>query len=77
MKEKITYDVIYACGPKLMYKSLYDFMKNTKLNIFVSLEERMGCGFGVCLSCAIKTVNGMKQICKDGPVFKIDDIIWD
>jgi dihydroorotate dehydrogenase electron transfer subunit len=42
----------------------------------VSLEVRMGCGFGACYSCTINTKNGLKQVCRDGPVFELDDIIW-
>jgi len=42
----------------------------------VSLEVRMGCGFGACYSCTINTKKGLKQVCRDGPVFKLDDIIW-
>lgn len=42
----------------------------------VSLEVRMGCGFGACYGCTINTKNGLKQVCRDGPVFELDDIIW-
>jgi dihydroorotate dehydrogenase electron transfer subunit len=37
----------------------------------------MGCGVGVCYSCTIKTKNGIKQVCQDGPVFALEDIIWE
>ena len=43
----------------------------------VSLEMRMGCGRGICYGCTVKTNNGLKQVCKDGPVFDLDDVIWD
>lgn len=42
----------------------------------VSLEVRMGCGFGACYGCTINTKRGLKQVCRDGPVFELDDIIW-
>jgi dihydroorotate dehydrogenase electron transfer subunit len=42
----------------------------------VSLEVRMGCGFGACYGCTINTKKGLKHICCDGPVFELDDIIW-
>jgi dihydroorotate dehydrogenase electron transfer subunit len=42
----------------------------------VSLEVRMGCGFGACYACTIDTKKGLKQVCRDGPVFELDDIIW-
>jgi len=41
-----------------------------------SLEIRMGCGFGACYGCTINTKKGLKQVCRDGPVFELDDIIW-
>jgi dihydroorotate dehydrogenase electron transfer subunit len=42
----------------------------------VSLEVRMGCGFGACYGCTINTKKGLEQVCRDGPVFELDDIIW-
>jgi len=53
--------------------------QQTKLNLRkcqVSLEVRMGCGFGACYSCTVNTKKGLKQVCRDGPVFELDDIIW-
>lgn len=50
---------------------------NTRLRrCQVSLEVRMGCGFGACYACTINTKRGLKQVCRDGPVFELDDIIW-
>jgi dihydroorotate dehydrogenase electron transfer subunit len=43
----------------------------------ISLEVRMGCGVGVCYGCTVKTKTGLKQVCKDGPVFGLDEILWD
>jgi dihydroorotate dehydrogenase electron transfer subunit len=40
----------------------------------LSLESRMGCGFGACMGCSIKTKNGYKQVCKDGPIFASEDL---
>ncbi len=75
-------DQVYACGPVDMYKAMAEMslrakrsnLKLTKCQ--VSLEVRMGCGFGACYSCTINTKKGLKQICRDGPVFELDDIIW-
>lgn len=67
---------VYACGPKVMLKSLAKAMKEKGLKGEFSLEERMACGFGACMGCSIKTVQGMKRVCKDGPVFDVEDIIW-
>lgn len=67
---------IYACGPKGMLTALSEWAKQKQTPTYVSLEEYMACGIGACLSCAIKTVNGLKSVCKDGPVFDIQEIIW-
>jgi len=75
-------DQVYACGPADMYKvmaemSLRAKRSNLKLTkCQVSLEVRMGCGFGACYSCTINTKKGLKQVCRDGPVFELDNIIW-
>jgi dihydroorotate dehydrogenase electron transfer subunit len=73
-------DQVFACGPTPMYKDMS--LKRQKLGlegkpVQVSLEVRMGCGLGVCYGCTIKTKSGLKQVCKDGPVFDLDDILWD
>jgi len=69
---------IFACGPEAMYEALSANMEthNIRNPVQVSLEVRMGCGTGVCYSCSIKTKQGMKRVCKEGPVFNIRDIIW-
>ena len=75
-------DQVYACGPVDMYKAMAEMswrakQSNLKLRkCQVSLEVRMGCGFGACYSCTINTKKGLKQVCRDGPVFELDDIIW-
>lgn len=63
----------YACGPKPMLRAL---QQRLSLAGEMSLEERMGCGFGVCMGCTCKTGKGSKQVCTDGPVFLKDDIIF-
>lgn len=73
MKE-LDYDYIYSCGPLPMLKSVFD---NAKSDGEYSFEERMGCGFGACMGCSIKTKNGYKRICTEGPVLKNDEIIWE
>jgi dihydroorotate dehydrogenase electron transfer subunit len=71
-------DQIFACGPEPMYRSLSQLVESwsTQKQCQVSLEVRMGCGTGVCYSCSIKTRQGMRRVCKEGPVFNIKDIIW-
>ena len=70
-------DQIYACGPLAMYKEIAKQRQRwrEKKSIHISLEVRMGCGIGACFSCSIKTKNGMKRVCLDGPVFNLDDIL--
>lgn len=63
----------YACGPLPMLKAL---VKKVGTRGQVSMEERMGCGFGICVGCSIETRNGIKRVCKEGPVFEADEIIW-
>jgi dihydroorotate dehydrogenase electron transfer subunit len=73
-------DQIFACGPMPMYRDMASERRQLKLtgkSVQVSLETRMGCGRGVCYSCTVKTKNGLKQVCRDGPVFELDDILWD
>ena len=64
----------YACGPLPMLKALY---KALPADGQFSLEERMGCGFGACMGCSIKTKTGNKRVCKDGPVFRKEDLLWE
>ena len=56
----------YTCGPLPMIKALINAL-GTKGE--VSMEERMGCGFGACMGCTIQTTIGPKRVCKEGPVF--------
>jgi len=72
-------DQVFACGPMPMYHDMYKRRKELNLEgrpAQVSLEVRMGCGVGVCYGCTIKTKSGLKQVCKDGPVFELDEILW-
>ena len=69
-------DQVFACGPISMYESMHRLALLTRKSVQVSMEARMGCGFGVCLGCAIETRQGMKLVCHDGPVFELRDIMW-
>jgi dihydroorotate dehydrogenase electron transfer subunit len=71
--KNISYDYFYACGPMPMLKAV---CASVHCPGEVSLEERMGCGAGFCYCCSIQTVNGPRRVCKDGPVFKKEDLIW-
>lgn len=70
-------DQIFICGPLPMYKALIKTGDFGGTDTQVSLEVRMACGFGVCYGCTIKTKQGLKQVCTDGPVFNLDDILWE
>lgn len=66
-------DAIFACGPTPMMKGIVAL--NTGLPVFLSLEERMGCGYGACLTCVCKTKNkGYERVCVDGPVFPAEEV---
>jgi dihydroorotate dehydrogenase electron transfer subunit len=67
---------IYACGPKPMLKELARIAKVNNLPAQVSLEAHMACGIGACLGCVVNTEDGFKRVCKDGPVFRADEIVW-
>ena len=68
------YTYFYTCGPEPMLKAVY---KATSTSGQMSLEERFGCGFGACMGCSCKTLTGYKRICKDGPVMKKEEILWE
>ena len=74
-------NVIYGCGPKPMLRAISQFAGENHMEAWLSLEERMACGIGICLGCAvaIKTETGMtfKRVCHDGPVFNSKEIVFD
>jgi len=70
-------DQIFACGPLPMYKAMAQMPELKNKPVQISLEVRMGCGLGICYGCTVKTKQGLKQVCRDGPVFELDDILWD
>lgn len=76
-------DVIYACGPKAMLKACAEINFKHGIPLYVSLEEYMACGIGVCHGCAVKVKSDSpigvdyKTVCKDGPVFDTREIVWE
>ncbi len=64
---------VFACGPTAMLRAL-DRVIGTDAQY--SLEERMGCGFGACMGCTHETKSGPKRVCRDGPVFPREEIVW-
>lgn len=76
-------DRVYACGPISMYEVMSNMLLPAERNKLkmrkcqISLEVRMGCGIGACYGCTITTRKGLKQVCRDGPVFDLNDILWE
>ena len=71
-ENNVDFDKYYACGPQVMLKYLSLFNGNG----YVSLEARMGCGFGACMGCSIMTTSGPKRVCKEGPIFEASEVIY-
>lgn len=67
------YTSVYACGPVPMLRRVD---KLTRAPAQLSLEARMGCGFGACMGCTVETVRGARRVCKDGPVFRSGELVW-
>lgn len=75
---KLTFDVLYSCGPTPMLKALENNYQDKK--VYLSLEERMGCGIGACFACVCHTGDDptghtYKKVCSDGPVFKAGEVL--
>ena len=68
-----SYTYFYTCGPEPMLKAVYNACATSGQ---MSFEERMGCGFGACMGCSCKTLTGNKRICKEGPVMRKEEILW-
>lgn len=70
----VEYTYFYTCGPEPMLKAVYGASETSGQ---MSFEKRMGCGFGACMGCSCKTITGYKRICKEGPVMKKEEILWE
>lgn len=70
------FDRISVCGPKPMMVNVARYAKQTDTPCEVSLENMMACGLGACLCCVEKTVKGNVCVCKEGPVFNINQLTW-
>ena len=73
------FDIIYACGPKGMLRAVQAFAKEAGVPCQISLEERMGCGIGACLTCSCETheegAGKYKRVCRNGPVFWAEEVV--
>lgn len=73
---------IFACGPEPMLKAVQSLCKENNIPLNISLEERMACGIGACLVCNCKIKSEgeegyiYERVCKDGPVFSRDEVIF-
>ena len=72
--QNMEYTHFYTCGPEPMLKAVY---RASKTSGQLSFEKRMGCGFGACMGCSCKTITGYKRICKEGPVMRKEEILWE
>ncbi|MBO4654338.1 MAG: dihydroorotate dehydrogenase electron transfer subunit [Bacteroidales bacterium] len=70
------YDAVFTCGPLVMMRKIVEMCKQSDTPLWCSMEKHMGCGIGACLTCSCKTTNGMKRTCKDGPVFKGEELVF-
>ena len=74
--EKSRFDHIYCCGPGPMMMAVARYAKAQGIPCEVSLENKMACGVGACLCCVEKTTEGHVCVCKEGPVFNIEKLLW-
>lgn len=74
--ERRTYDYGAVCGPEPMMKIVAASMIEAKIPAQVSLEKRMACGVGACLSCVVETTQGVKRACVDGPIFAAEEVVF-
>ena len=72
--KNLCYTYFYTCGPEPMLKAVY---KASAGPGEMSFERRMGCGFGACMGCSCRTLTGNKRICREGPVMKKEEILWE
>lgn len=73
---KVNFEQIYTCGPKPMMMAVAKYAKSKDINCEVSLENKMACGVGACLCCVENTAEGHLCVCKEGPVFNINKLLW-
>lgn len=68
------YDLVYTCGPTPMMEVVIKMCKDI-VPVYASMENRMACGIGACLGCTVETIRGMERVCKEGPVFKGEEVV--
>ncbi len=70
------YDYVACCGPEPMMRIVSEITGGAGIPTYLSLEKRMACGIGACLSCVVETRHGRKRSCVDGPVFDASEVVW-
>lgn len=81
----LTHSTVFGCGPENMLKKISEITSERNIPAQLSLEGRLGCGLGACLGCAVRVKSekrkgqkfSYKRICKDGPVFEANEVMWD
>jgi len=71
-----TYDYAACCGPEPLMALVAGMTKEAGVRTQVSMEKRMACGIGACLSCVVETASGKRRSCVDGPIFEADEVVW-
>jgi len=71
----VDFQAVYVCGSKRLARHIKELQKEYRFAAYVSLEERMGCGIGACKGCVINTIHGYRRVCKEGPVFSLEEVI--
>ncbi len=70
------YDSVYCCGPAPLMHAVASVAEQAGVACWVSMEKRMACGVGACLSCVVETKAGRRRSCVDGPVFDAKELVW-
>lgn len=76
LADEAPYDYVAVCGPEPLMRLVAEQATNHDTYCEVSLEKRMACGLGACLSCVVETINGKRRSCVDGPIFPASEVIW-
>lgn len=74
--EKNHYDYAAICGPEPMMKNVLGLFEGLDTACQISMEKRMACGIGACLSCIVETTDGLKRACVDGPIFDASKVVF-
>lgn len=70
------FSAVYCCGPEPLMRAVAGLSADAGVPCWVSMEKRMACGVGACLSCVVETTSGKRRSCVDGPVFPASEVVW-